>query len=265
MGDPFVTRDPWSGARRFTPARVALGRAGGSLPTAEVLDVAAAHAAARDAVHAEVDWDRLAGDLNAIGFETLRLASAAADRRTYLQRPDLGRELDERSRAALTQSQRSGAAAPADVALVVSDGLSAPAAQQQAPRLLAELAPMLRASGITTSPVYLVRHGRVAVQDEVGQAVGATAALILLGERPGLGTPDSLGAYLVFGPRPGHSDAERNCVSNIRPGGLPFAAAAGTLHYLITESLRRRISGVALKDEREALPQAQTAPRIGEV
>lgn len=247
--------DPWSHLKRHTSARIALGRAGGSLPTREVLDFAMAHAAARDAVHAELDRARLVADLHALGLETVFLNSAASDRQTYLQRPDLGRRLNEESRTVLPQRSASASSAP-DLALVISDGLSAPAAQVQAAPLLAELLPMLRDSRIAVSPACLVRHGRVAMQDEVGSALQAKAALILLGERPGLGTPDSLGAYFVFDPRPGRTDAERNCVSNIRPGGLGFRAAAGTLHYLIVESLRRRISGIALKDERDALPAA---------
>jgi ethanolamine ammonia-lyase small subunit len=244
-----VVNDPWDGLRRHTAARVALGRAGGSLPTREVLDFAAAHAAARDAVHEALDWDRLEADVRSLPSDVVRLESAAApDRATYLQRPDLGRKLSDASARTLPEFARP--ATPADLALVVSDGLSAPAAQRQAVPLLRELLPMLRTSGITVSPAFLVRFGRVAIEDEIGAAIGAKAALILLGERPGLGSPDSLGAYLVFDPKPGRTDAERNCVSNIRPGGLAFPAAAATLHYLISESLRRRISGVPLKDER---------------
>jgi ethanolamine ammonia-lyase small subunit len=249
----LTTPDPWAHLRRHTPARIALGRAGGSVPTREVLEFAMAHAAARDAVHAEVDWAQLAADLGALGLETVSLNSAARDRQTYLQRPDLGRRLDDASREVLTRRAATGSPGP-DLAIVVSDGLSAPAAQIQVSPLLMELLPMLAASRISVSPACLARHGRVAVQDEVGHALDAKVALILLGERPGLGTPDSLGAYVVFGPRAGRTDADRNCVSNIRPGGLGFCAAAGTLHYLITESLRRRISGVTLKDERDALP-----------
>lgn len=245
--------DPWSHLKRHTSARIALGRAGGSLPTREVLDFAMAHAAARDAVHAELDWARLAADLNALGLETISLNSAAQDRQTYLQRPDLGRRLNDESRTVLAQRTASASSAP-DLALVISDGLSAPAAQVQAAPLLAKLLPMLRDSRISVSPACLVRHGRVAVQDDIGHALRARAALILLGERPGLGTPDSLGAYLVFDPRPGRTDAQRNCVSNIRAGGLGFRAAAGTLQYLVAESLRRRTSGIALKDDRDALP-----------
>jgi ethanolamine ammonia-lyase small subunit len=178
------------------------------------------------------------------------LESAAPDRATYLHRPDLGRKLSDASAQTLAASKSTTAP---DVALVVSDGLSAPAAQRQAVPLLRELLPMLGTSGITVSPVFLVRLGRVAIEDEIGAAIGAKAAVILLGERPGLGSPDSLGAYLVFAPKPGRTDAERNCVSNVRPGGLAFPAAAGTLNYLISQAIRRQISGVALKDERGRL------------
>jgi ethanolamine ammonia-lyase small subunit len=241
--------DAWSRLRRHTPARVALGRAGGSLPTREVLAFAAAHAGARDAVHTPLDVERLCADIRATGLDVIVTASAAPDRATYLQRPDLGRRLSDESRELLA-ARVEGVRPTSDLALVVSDGLSAPAAQRHATPLLAELLPMLRAAGVACSPVVLVRHGRVAAQDEVGQALGARASLILLGERPGLGSPDSLGAYLVFAPRPGRTDADRNCVSNIRPGGLSFPAAAATLCYLLTEALRRRLSGVGLKDER---------------
>jgi ethanolamine ammonia-lyase small subunit len=242
-----VVNDPWDGLRRNTAARIALGRAGGSLPTREVLAFAAAHAAARDAVHEALDRDRLEADIRTLQSEVMRLESAAPDRATYLQRPDLGRKLSDVSAQALAASKSTSAP---DLALIVADGLSAPAAQRQATPLLCELLPMLRSSGITASPVFLVRFGRVAIEDEIGAAIGAKAALILLGERPGLGSPDSLGAYLVFAPKPGRTDAERNCVSNIRPGGLPFPAAAETLHYLVTQAIRRQISGVALKDDR---------------
>jgi ethanolamine ammonia-lyase small subunit len=245
--------DPWAHLRRHTAARVALGRAGGSLPTREVLAFAAAHAAARDAVNQAVNFDLVEEELRDIGVNCARLDSAAGDRRTYLQRPDLGRQLDASSRRALAAHAQRIRPAP-DVAIVVADGLSAPACERQAAAVLEHLLPLLRRSRVTASPAFLVRHGRVAVADEIGQALGAKVSLILLGERPGLGSADSLGAYLTFDPRPGRSDAERNCVSNIRPGGLSFTSAAETLHHLLTESLRRQLSGVRLKDDRQALP-----------
>ena len=248
-----VTPDPWSALRRHTAARVALGRAGGSLPTAEVLAFAMDHALARDAVHSEFDVQATEESLGLLGLPLVRLQTQVADRLTYLQRPDLGRRLGDATRAALGTLPRPSH--QPDIALIITDGLSALAAARHAPAVLDALVPKLRTAGFTLAPLTLVRHGRVAVQDEIGAALGAKLALILIGERPGLGTPDSLGAYLVFDPKPGtRTDADRNCVSNIRPAGLPPRAAAETIYYLITESLRRRVSGVSLKDEREPLP-----------
>jgi ethanolamine ammonia-lyase small subunit len=263
MNEPAPqTPNPWLALRRLTPARIALGRAGGSLPTAEVLAFSAAHAAARDAVHSALDLDALERDLAPLGRTLVRLASGAADRTTYLSRPDLGRRLDDASRAAL--AKLGSDARGHDLAIVIGDGLSALAVQRQAAPLLAELLPVLAADGVSVGPVVaVVRHARVAVEDEVGEALGARAALVLIGERPGLGSPDSLGAYLVYGPRVGRrTDADRNCVSNIRPAGLAFAPAAATLRYLVTNALRRKLSGVALKDER-ALPSAGAPKPIG--
>jgi ethanolamine ammonia-lyase small subunit len=252
--------DPWVELRRLTPARIALGRAGGSLPTAELLRFSAAHAAARDAVWAELDLDRLERELAPCQRPLVRVASEAPDRRTYLVRPDLGRRLPASSRERLETLGRQG---PYDVALILADGLSAAAAQRQAPALVAALLPRLAQAGCTVGPIALARQARVALQDPIGAALGSRCAVILLGERPGLGAADSLGAYLVFGPGPGRTDADRNCVSNIRPGGLPITAAAELLAWLIGEALRRSLSGVELKDERAALagaPPAGTLP-----
>jgi ethanolamine ammonia-lyase small subunit len=240
-------RDPWSDLRSLTRARIALGRAGGSLPTAELLAFQSDHAAARDAVWTELDLDRLAGDLAPLGLPVLRLASLAPDRATYLRRPDLGRQVDGASAARLAQAAPPGGC---DVALVLGDGLSAIAVQRHAPALCGALVARLRSDGLVPGPLSLVRQARVAVQDQVGAALLARAAIILIGERPGLGSSDSLGAYLVFGPRPGRTDAERNCVSNVRPGGLPIAPAADLIGWLVGEALRRGLTGVALKDER---------------
>ena len=254
MAQETHLRDPWSALPRFTAARIALGRAGASLPTAEVLDFAIAHAAARDAVHAVLDLDALLADIEPLQRPVLVLATLARDRLTYLQRPDLGRRLDEESRTILDNMTGS----ESDVVIIIADGLSSPAAQRQAPPLLARLLPMLAGAGLRVGPICVVRQARVAVEDEIGQALRTRVALVLIGERPGLGTAESLGAYLVFDPRVGRTDAERNCISNIRPGGLNSADAAETLLHLITASLRRRISGVALKDERPALSSPQS-------
>jgi len=253
----MMQRDVWNGLRKYTPARIALGRAGGSLPSSEVLDFAWAHAEARDAVHARLDVEKLVGEIEVLGVKCLKLQSAAPDRISYVRRPDLGRRLSDRSKAELQKHSRS-----CDVALIVADGLSATAAHQQSPKLLAALLPMVKSNGLTISPICIVQNGRVAIQDEIGQLLGAKSAVILLGERPGLGTADSLGAYLVFAPKPGKTDADRNCVSNIREAGLPPTAAAGTIHYLLTEALRRKISGVNLKDERVSALNTESAKKI---
>jgi ethanolamine ammonia-lyase small subunit len=240
-----VPVDAWVHLRRHTAARIALGRSGGSLPTRELLAFALDHALARDAVHTPFDADALAAELGGLHPHPIVLSSAARDRATYLQRPDLGGRLCEQSVARLSEV---GVKSPPDLVVIVSDGLSALAAQRQAPPLLGALLPRLRASGFVLSPLCVVRHARVAVMDEVGARLGARLALILLGERPGLGTPDSLGAYLVFEPRPGRTNADRNCVSNIRPNGLPPAAAAEKLFGLLTAALTLKLSGVRLKE-----------------
>lgn len=252
--------DAWQSLRQFTAARIALGRTGGSLPTRELLAFGQAHAQARDAVHAPFDEDQLTADLQPLGFDILRLATDAGDRNEYLRRPDRGRQLDAASRESLQQIMRP--AESFDLAVTLSDGLSAPAVIAQAPALLQDLLPRLTADGWQIAPLVIVRRGRVAVSDEVGELLGARLALILLGERPGLGTADSLGAYFVHHPRPGRTDAERNCVSNIRPAGLPIAQAADTLHYLLTAARTKRLSGVQLKDDRGlAGLSAESAPK----
>ncbi len=239
-------RDPWLGLRRYTAARIALGRTGGSQRMDTVLDFRLSHARARDAVMATFDLEGMAGRFAAAGFATHRIATAVADKKTYLVRPDLGRRIDDSSRAAL----RSPASAwgKRDLAIIVSDGLAAQAAERHAIETVSRLAGHLAAAGWTLYPILLAPFGRVKLQDEVGELLGARHALMLLGERPGLGTPDSLGAYLTHHPRAACTDADRNCVSNIRPEGLPPAAAARKLAHLLIESARLGVSGVALKD-----------------
>jgi ethanolamine ammonia-lyase small subunit len=244
----LVTRDAWTSLRSATLARIALGRSGGSLPTREWLDFKSAHAAARDAVHCAFDAEQLAAEVRALGVEVAIAETAAGDRHTYLQRPDLGRRLNEHTRYELQELPRSQNRF--DLAIVVSDGLSALAVHRQALPLLAALLPRLERDAWQLAPIVVASFGRVALQDDVGQVLGAQLALMLIGERPGLGSPDSLGAYLVYGPRTGNTDANRNCVSNIRPEGLTHEAAAETIHYLLTESRLRKLSGVQLKDQR---------------
>jgi ethanolamine ammonia-lyase small subunit len=248
---PTVAADPWTKLRQHTSARIALGRSGSSLPTGELLRFSLDHALARDAVHAELDEDQLQNDLGKVAEEVriVRVATRVTDRATYLQRPDWGRELTDESRKRLRAMAPGGGA---DVCVILADGLSATAVQRHAPELCRLLLPRLREPRLTITPLVIARYARVALEDDVGSALSARCSLILIGERPGLGAPDSLGGYLVFNPRLGNTDAQRNCVSNIRPAGLSLAAAAETLSYLISESLRRRISGVNLTADRPA-------------
>jgi len=229
--------------RALTPARVGLGRTGVSQQTRDLLDFQRCHALARDAVHARLEAAALAATLTQLtGSPVLHLHSAASDRATYLQRPDLGRQLDELSRAQLAHLPQ---AAPCNLALIVADGLSALAVERHAAPLLAELLPRLR--GWSLAPLCVVEQGRVAIGDEIGAALGARMAVVLLGERPGLSSPDSLGIYMTWEPRPGRTDAERNCISNVRGGGLGYAEAAVQLAALLAEARRLQLSGVALK------------------
>jgi len=244
---PEVPFDSWRRFRSKTFARIALGRAGASLPTREVLSFGVAHAMARDAVSVAIDFASVSKTLNEQGLETLLLESRVSDRSEYLRRPDLGRRLSDTSRQRLQEIPTSK---PADLVIAVSDGLSA-LASSHGVELVTKLQPRLKSNGWCMAPIMLVRFGRVAIQDEIGELVGASLSLILLGERPGLGSPDSLGAYFVYGPRAGRTDAERNCVSNIRPEGLSPELASETLYFLLTQSRTRKLSGVSLKDDRQ--------------
>lgn len=304
-----MSDDPlWQLLARLTPARIGLGRAGAGLPTREVLKFGLAHAQARDAVHVPMDADAVSAAIEALGFSTLRVASRAGDRATYLQRPDYGRALNEESARRLAEAAQTGqqssrhsssnphthpevpqrsvgleralqrtaqslepsfeaadaapqdegaggrtirksASEPIDLALVVADGLSARAVHEGAESLLAALKPHIDRNGWNLAPVVVATQARVALGDAIGAALNARMVAVLIGERPGLSSPDSLGIYLTYDPRPGRSDAERNCISNVRPTGLSHEAAAGRLAWLIDQALVRRLSGVALKDE----------------
>lgn len=243
-----VIRDPWHRLRQFTDARIALGRAGNSLPTAEVLRFGVAHAQAQTAVHSPFDVEALAHDIAQFGLDVECVASAAADRNIYLKRPDLGRKLNDESRSALA---RLTAAAGFDMTLVLADGLSPLALHKHATPFLAVLLPLLQDWKL--APIVIASQARVALADEIGQALHSRIAAILIGERPGLSSPDSMGIYLTYDPRVGRVDAERNCISNIRGGGLSYAEAANKLHYLMCESRRRKLSGVQLKEQASAL------------
>lgn len=239
--------DPWDFLQPFTAARIARGRVGHSLPTRALLDFQLDHARARDAVYSTLDTGRLLSDLDRIRPRPLLLQSQAPDRPTYLKRPDQGRRLNADSWLRLQTLPTP--ATPPDLAIVVADGLSATAVNTHVVPLLNQLVPALIDLGWRLTPLCLVQQGRVAVADEVAYALKANATLILLGERPGLTSPDSLGAYLTYAPRPGLTDESRNCVSNIRPDGMPYELAAQKLLYLLTEMRHRKLSGVDLKDE----------------
>jgi len=241
---------PWQALRQFTDARIALGAAGISQPTGAQLDFQLAHARARDAVHLPLDTGALSSALQAAWPHSgppLLLHSAAANRNVYLQRPDLGRRLDAPSRALLTD--RDDGNPRCDLAIVVADGLSSHAIAQNAAPFLAALHLQLAAEAWTLAPLAIVQQGRVAVGDEVGELQGAKIVVMLIGERPGLSAPDSMGIYMTWGPRVGLTDERRNCISNVRPAGLGYAQAAARLQYLLGQARQRQLSGVALKDE----------------
>lgn len=250
IDDPIAGAAPWQALRQFTDARIALGAAGISQPTGAQLDFQLAHARARDAVHLPLDTAALKPALQAAwphAGQPLLLHSAAANRNVYLQRPDLGRRLDAPSRSLLTD--RDDGNRGCDLAIVVADGLSSHAIAQNAAPFLAALHLQPAAEEWILGPLVIVQQGRVAVGDEVGEILGAKMVVVLIGERPGLSAPDSMGIYLTWAPRVGLTDERRNCISNVRPAGLGYAQAAARLHYLLGQAQLRQLSGVALKDE----------------
>jgi ethanolamine ammonia-lyase small subunit len=259
MRAPKIHPDPWRVLSTVTPARIGLGRAGGSLPTQPLLEFQLAHARARDAVQRDLDTSAFAEHLTQAGVEALCLHSAARDRKTFIARPDLGRILDDASKRVLEQG--TDAAGCYDCALIVADGLSAAAIERHALALLDALKPRLDAAGWRASPVCVVGQGRVAIGDEIGALLPARMSVLLIGERPGLSSPDSLGIYFTYDPVPGRTNAERNCISNVRPPeGLGYELAAHRLYHLMAESDRRKLSGVALKESAPALPGASAEP-----
>ncbi|MEB0025010.1 ethanolamine ammonia-lyase subunit EutC [Pseudomonas sp. MH9.2] len=256
---PTDSQNPWLELRRLTPARIALGRTGTSLPTRAQLDFQYAHAQARDAVHLPFDHAGLRAQMAERGRDTLLLHSAALDRHSYLQRPDLGRRLNE---ASAQQLRDYALAHPGgvDLAVVIADGLSALAVHRHALPFLARMEEQTLSEGWSLSPVILVEQGRVAVADEIGELLGAKMVVILIGERPGLSSPDSLGLYFTYGPKVGLTDAYRNCISNVRLEGLSYGMAAHRLLYLMREACRRQLSGVNLKDEAQLHTLESDAP-----
>jgi ethanolamine ammonia-lyase small subunit len=246
MKPPAAAHPLLTDLKELTPARVALGRSGASLPTGALLGFTLDHARARDAVHAAFDAQALVAGLGALGLSAHRVASRAVDRQTYLRRPDLGRRLDQASVEALADLRRS---AVGRLAIVIGDGLSPKAVAAHAVELTRHLVPRLTAHGIAIADVVVACGARVALGDEIGACLAAEMVAVLIGERPGLSAPDSLGAYLTFAPRVGLTDADRNCVSNIRRAGLSYEEAAFKIAWLIREAFVRGVTGVALKDE----------------
>ena len=247
----LAQHNPWDELRAHTSARIALGRVGCSLPTREVLKFGLAHAQARDAVHRPLDLGELKQQLKAEGFRTLQVHSNAEDRQTYLLRPDYGRHLHDDCRAHLLHEL----AAP-ELAIVIADGLSSIAVQRHALPLLLAFRQRFDTDWANT-PVVLAEQGRVAIGDGIAVALRARLVIVLIGERPGLTSPDSLGLYLTYQPQVGSMDSQRNCISNVRPEGLPYALAAHKLNYLTRAALRLQLSGITLKDDSNLQAVAQ--------
>lgn len=240
--------EAWQALRRRTPARIGLGTAGSAIPTRHLLEFQLDHAQARDAVHLPLDVDQIADQFGAVldGAPVCRVRSAAEDRASYLRRPDLGRRLRAEDASRLTRGQY-------DIVFVVADGLSAHAVHEHAAGLLRDV--LARLSGWRIAPVVIATGARVALGDEIARALGADMVAVVIGERPGLSAADSLGVYLTYDPSVPRTDAERNCLSNIRPPhGTTYSTAARTLTLLMEQARQRRLTGVALKDDFTALP-----------
>ncbi len=254
---PVSNPHPLTPLRCYTPARIALERTGDSLPTRDLLDFSFAHALARDAVHAPLDTESIAEQLAAANLESIPVHSAATDRATYLRRPDLGRTLDETSRKLLAELKLP---APPEIVFILADGLSAIAPQSYAVAVIQATCRLLHAWQI--GPIVIAEQARVALGDEVGEILKAEMVVILIGERPGLSAPDSLGIYLTYAPKIGRTDAERNCISNVRDEGTSPDQAAQTLYYLMNNSRRLKLSGVALKGDSSQPRKLSTQPPI---
>jgi len=244
MKFPFLP-DFWDHLKQYTSARIALGRAGGSIPTKSLLEFRLAHAKARDAVSKELNIAGLQSELASLSIPVLSLQSHVANKQVYLLSPHLGRRLNDSSKEFLNSQSTHY-----DICLVAADGLSAAAIELHLKPLLKKLLPQLKDTSYSISPICLVKYGRVAVGDDVADSFTSTMVIVFVGERPGLTTPNSLGIYLTYLPRLGITDERRNCISNVHDGGLDYEIAADKLMYLIKEAFRRKISGVELKDER---------------
>jgi len=248
-----ITRiDPWQPLKQFTAARIALGRTGVSQATDDVLSFGVAHAQARDAVHLPFEIGTLRQQLEDLDFSTLTVHSAAENRGIYLRRPDLGRKLSESSAAMLDAAAGKGA----DIVFMVGDGLSSKAMHRHAVPVLIEARSRLEQAGFSIGPVVLAQQARVALGDGVGERLQARLVVVLIGERPGLSSPDSMGIYMTWQPQVGRLESERNCISNIRPEGLAYRDAVHKLEWLVKEATRLELTGVELKDQSDLLPAA---------
>lgn len=245
---PLIQLNPWQELRQYTDARIALGRAGNSLPTQAHLAFQLDHARARDAVHLPLDYTLLNKDLTSFSMPIIELESCATTREMYLQRPDFGRTLAKQSITQLTQFKENNKQ-PYDLVIVITEGLSSLAITENAKKMLAVILPNLLSMGLSLAPLCIVKQGRVAVADDVGYHLKAKMSVILVGERPGLSSPDSLGIYFTYHPKPGCLESKRNCLSNIRARGMHYQQASDRLSYLIKEAIKRGYSGVDLKDE----------------
>ena len=237
--------DAWESLKAFTSARIALGRTGITTPLKEVLDFRMCHAHARDAVHSILKVHEITASLEFLQIPIVAVSSKAPDRGVYLKRPDLGRKLNDAS----ANNLRNETSHSADVSIIIADGLSATAINEHAVPVVRKLIPLLKQSVLTIAPLVIAEQARVAIADEIGSILQARLSLILIGERPGLSSPDSMGAYLTFQPMPGKTDESRNCISNIRPQGLGYDLAAEKIAKLIKAALQLKISGIMLKDE----------------
>ncbi len=240
----IVIKNNWFSLQHYTNARIALGRTGVSLPTQELLRFKMAHAHARDAVFSLLDKEALLNGLNRLQVPFVLLQSKATDRQVYLQRPDWGRRLNEASAKQLSLLANE----QCDVCISLADGLSAEAINRHAIPVMDLLITRLHEHNFRIAPVCLVEGGRVAISDEIGSLLKANLSLVLIGERPGLSSPDSMSAYLTYAPQIGLTDERRNCVSNIRPEGLVYEEAVDKIVYLIREAMRLQLSGIGLKD-----------------
>ncbi len=241
------TESPWQGLKKYTDARIALGRCGHSIPTQELLDFKLAHAKAMDAVHQPLDFQEICSAIeNLTGLPTLHLHSAATGRNEYLQRPDLGRILSPASIHILEKLEKK---AEYDISLVVADGLSSTAIEANILPMFRQLLPEIQNKGLSIAPITVVEQARVAIGDPIAELLPAKLTVVFIGERPGLQSPNSLGIYMTYHAKSGTTDERRNCISNVRKGGLSYPIASFKLLYLIEEAFKRKISGVDLKDE----------------